>query len=86
MNYSGGGHGGHGGHGGGHHGPSHGSSLSPTILAAIAGGQHSSHGSHGGYSYGGGHGSHGGHGGLDTATIVSAALGGMLILRKFIHF
>lgn len=86
-----GGHGGHGGgishgstktiiikqggpssHGGGrHYGSSHGGSgLPPQLLAAIASGGHGSHGSHGS------HGGYSGHGGLDSATIVSAALGG----------
>lgn len=65
--YIGGRHGGGGGGGYYHGGSSHGSSLSPALLAAISSAKHSSHG----YGYGGKS-----HGGIDTATLVSAALGG----------
>lgn len=50
-----------------YHGSS-GSSISPGILAAVSGSKHSSHG-YGGYSGRS-------HGGVDTATIISAALSG----------
>lgn len=64
-------------HGSRHHGSSHhhGSSIPTELVVGALNGGHHSHGSGYASNYGGGY----SHGGIDTATIVSAALGGKYI-------